>query len=70
MNTRISDLARALRGPILLITVGALAALDHFGRFSFAQTWPVLIIVYGVMKLFEIGTRRTAAPPPVPGGPL
>ncbi len=70
MNTRISDLARALRGPVLLISVGALAALGHFGRFSFEQTWPVLIIIYGLMKLFEIGTRRPAAPPPFAGGPV
>jgi hypothetical protein len=70
VNTSLSDLARALRGPILLITLGVLAALDHFGRFDFGQTWPVLIIVYGVMKLIEIGTRRPAAPPPLAGGPL
>jgi len=48
-----SNLARAIRGPIILITLGILFAIDHFGSFSFSRTWPVLIIVIGLMKLIE-----------------
>ena len=40
----------AITGPLLLITLGALFALDQFGRFSFRETWPVLLIVYGLAK--------------------
>ncbi len=49
-------LMRAIRGPIMLITIGALFAVDHFGPYPFWRTWPVLIIVYGVLKLMERGT--------------
>jgi hypothetical protein len=48
-----ANLARAVRGPIILITLGILFAIDHFGSFSFGRTWPVLIIVIGLMKLLE-----------------
>ena len=38
---------RAVRGPIILITVGVLFALDKFTEFRFVQTWPVLLIIIG-----------------------
>lgn len=59
---------QAIRGPILLITIGALFALAQAGVISFTRTWPLIIIVIGVMKLFE----RLAAPSPFPppGGPI
>ena len=51
----------AIRGPILLITIGMVLAIDHFGSYSFSRTWPVLIIVIGLMKLLERTlTRRPA----------
>lgn len=46
-------LMRAIRGPILMITVGTLFAIDHFGPYGFSNTWPVLLIVVGLLKLFE-----------------
>lgn len=51
------ELVRAIRGPIVLITIGVLFALEYFGSFPFHRTWPVLLIVFGVLKLAE----RTAA---------
>jgi len=48
-----SPLMRAVRGPILLIALGSLLALDHFGPYGFGRTWPVLIILIGLMKLLE-----------------
>jgi len=48
-----ANLAAAIRGPVILITLGILFAIDHFGSFSFGSTWPVLIIVIGLMKLIE-----------------
>ena len=50
----------AIRGPIILITIGTLFAIDHFGPYGFGSTWPVLLIVIGVLKLCEMmaaGTR-------------
>lgn len=56
---------RAIRGPLLLITVGVLFAVDHFGPYSFCRTWPALLIVLGVLKLAE----RLAESEAGPGGP-
>jgi hypothetical protein len=59
---------RAIRGPILLITLGSLFAIDHFGPYSFTRTWPVLLIVAGAMCLFERMTPDVEGPGVRPGG--
>ncbi|MCC7235413.1 MAG: hypothetical protein IT163_08920 [Bryobacterales bacterium] len=46
-------LMRALRGPVLMMTLGAMLVADHFTQFPFSRTWPVLLIVLGIMKLLE-----------------
>ena len=46
-----ANLAQAARGPVVLITLGALMALDQ--TISFGRTWPALLIVYGLFKLVE-----------------
>ncbi len=46
-------LIRAVRGPILLIVLGGLFSIDYFGPYSFARTWPVLLIIYGALWLVE-----------------
>lgn len=59
-------LIRALRGPVLLITLGCLFLLRFDGPgWSVKTTWPVLVIVFGVMKLLESMAGRT---PQNPGG--
>ena len=63
MNGNRVPLLRAIRGPLLLITLGTLFAVDHFGPYTFWRTWPVLLIVYGVLKLLEY-----AGPRPTGGG--
>lgn len=72
MNDQSRDLVHAVTGPIILITVGSLFALDKFSGYPFRQTWPVLIIVIGFLKLFGGGSRRSRKYAPVPqlGGPL
>ena len=61
------NLFRAIRGPIMLITIGALFAIDHMGMFGFDRTWPLLIIVFGVLKLLERATGEEQPPyPPQP----
>ena len=57
---------RAIRGPITLITLGVLFAFQNFTRFGFDQTWPVLLIVFGLLSLMQ----RGAAPPAPPAPPL
>jgi hypothetical protein len=49
----------AVRGPVMLITLGVLLSIDHFGSVSFARTWPVLLIVFGIFKLAERSGART-----------
>lgn len=63
-----ADLMRAIRGPVTLIMVGVLFAMDHFTVYSFHQTWPVLLIVFGVLTLFGREARPPYVPPP-PGPP-
>ena len=62
---------RAIRGPITLITLGALFALQNFTRFGFDQTWPVLLIVFGLLSLLQRGAAppRPAQAPPMPPPP-
>ena len=50
----------AIRGPVLLITLGVLLSIDHFGTISFARTWPVLLIVFGLFKLMERSGARSS----------
>ena len=57
--TRPALFVQAIRGPILLITLGSLFALHQAAVVPFWRTWPLLIIVVGVMKLLE----RVVAPP-------
>jgi hypothetical protein len=62
MNVNEANLVRAIRGPVTLITLGVLFALDHFTAFSFHQTWPVLLIVFGLLSLLgrDAGGTRPA----------
>jgi hypothetical protein len=51
MNQDSACLLRAIKGPVMMITVGVLFALDNFTPFSFHRTWPVLIVVVGLLSL-------------------
>lgn len=59
-----NDWICAIRGPIILITVGTLFAMDHFTPYGFHQTWPVLLIVVGLLSLI----RRTTSGSALGGG--
>jgi len=59
-----NELVRAVRGPVILITIGTLFALDHFTPYGFQQTWPVILIVVGLLTLAGRATR----PGPTAGG--
>lgn len=53
MNGNNGSLAVAVRGPILLITLGVLFAIDYAGGMSVGRTWPALLIIFGLLKLAE-----------------
>ena len=72
MNDQSQLLLRSIKGPIIMITVGVLFAADRFTDYQFHQTWPVLLIVIGLMQL--LGGRGSLRrpdyyPPPGPGAP-
>lgn len=48
-----SNLISATRGPVMLILLGILMAIDQMGSYSFGRTWPALLIVFGIFKLAE-----------------
>ena len=64
MNTRLALFVQAIRGPVVLITLGILFAIHQAGILSFAQTWPLILIVIGLMKLLERLVGRPATVPP------
>jgi uncharacterized membrane protein len=64
VNTRFALFVQAIRGPILLITIGILFAVHQAGIVSFARTWPLILIVIGFMKLIERLVARPVAAPP------
>lgn len=57
--------ARAARGPVLLIVVGVLFAVQQAGIVPFTRTWPLILIVIGLMKLVE----RLLTPHPTGASP-
>ena len=62
MSSDKAQLMRAIRGPVLLITLGLLVTADYFWGYPFHRTWPVLLIVFGVMKLLErMGAGQAAS---------
>jgi uncharacterized protein YaaW (UPF0174 family) len=53
VNGNNGSLLGAMRGPVLLITLGVLFAIDYAGGVSVGRTWPALLIVAGLFKLAE-----------------
>jgi Domain of unknown function (DUF5668) len=66
MRGRERSVVRSIRGPITLITVGALFALNNFTPYRFDQTWPVILIVFGLLSLLGRSMDRTEPMPPTP----
>jgi hypothetical protein len=54
----------AVRGPLTLITVGVLFAFNNFTPYGFDKTWPVILIVFGLLTLLNRGFRPAQPEPP------
>jgi hypothetical protein len=66
MSDSNGSVVRAIRGPVCLITIGALFALNNFTSYRFDQTWPVILIVFGLLSLLKRGVETSVPPPPPP----
>src|SRR5271168_4047618 len=64
MNTWL--LIRRLRGPAFLILLGVTALLNQWGVLSFSRSWPLYLILAGVIGLAE-RAAIAVAPPVAPG---
>jgi hypothetical protein len=56
---------RRLRGPAFLILVGITALLNQWNVLSFSRSWPLYLILAGVLGLAE-RAAYAAAPPLAP----
>jgi hypothetical protein len=68
MNDQSHYLLQSIKGPVIMITIGVLFAADRFTDYHFHQTWPVLLIVIGVMQLLAGRRRRPDYYPPPSAG--
>ncbi len=48
--------SRGLMGPAVLVTLGVLMLLSEFGTVRFHYTWPILLIVIGLVKVYQTTT--------------
>jgi Domain of unknown function (DUF5668)/B-box zinc finger len=73
-------LFRALRGSVWIVLIGVLFLLDSFDIISWGHSWPVIIIVAGLMAIFQRASYSAAmaasypypappVPPPPPADP-
>ncbi|HZR29742.1 MAG TPA: B-box zinc finger protein [Terriglobales bacterium] len=66
--------AISLMGPVILVTIGIMGLLDEFTPVRWKESWPLILIVIGVLKFLQItGSReghiereipRPVVPPP------
>jgi len=55
-------LIRRLRGPVFLVAIGVLALLAQSHVLSFGRSWPLLLILLGVLKLAERAAMAADGP--------
>jgi hypothetical protein len=60
-------LIRRLRGPAFLILVGINALLNQWGVLSFGRSWPLYLILAGLLGLAERAALAVGTPMPDPG---
>jgi Domain of unknown function (DUF5668) len=63
MNTWL--VIRRLRGPAFLILVGITALLNQWGVLSFSRSWPLYLILAGVIGLAERAALANAPQSPL-----
>jgi Domain of unknown function (DUF5668) len=70
---RVRSCKRGLMGPAILLTLGFQFLLDSMGVIRFGRTLPLLLVVIGLVKIFQStagpGPLDGPAPPLQPGAP-
>lgn len=64
-------------GPVVLITLGVLFLVDQYTMYGIGQTWPVILVVIGLVKLVQwnapttghVDVSQIGPGSPPPGGP-
>jgi hypothetical protein len=59
---------KGLMGPAVLITIGTLFLLDQLTNVNFDRTWPVLLVVIGIVKILQSNASAAGHIGPLPGG--
>ncbi|HEY1766413.1 MAG TPA: hypothetical protein VGG26_02090 [Terracidiphilus sp.] len=62
-------LIRRLRGPAFLLLVGIMALLSQAHILSWGKSWPLYLILGGVLLLAERAALAAEGYPPYPGAP-
>jgi len=62
--------SRRMMGPAVLVTIGALSLLENTTRFGWGRTWPILILVIGLVLLLKNQASGSGhiLPPTLRGG--
>ncbi len=62
-------LIRRLRGPAFVLLVGVIALMAQANILSWGRSWPLFLIVAGLLLLAERAALSAEGYPPYPGGP-
>jgi hypothetical protein len=62
-------LIRRLRGPAVLLLIGVMALLAQARILGWGQSWPLILILLGLLLLAERAALAAEGYPPPPGGP-
>lgn len=63
-------LIRRLRGPAFLLLVGVIALLAQADILRWSQSWPLFLILAGLLMLAERAALAAEGYPQVPGAPF
>lgn len=58
---------KGVMGPAIMITIGVLFLLDNLGVHGaeFGRTWPVILLVIGIVKILQTADTEGEHVPPV-----
>lgn len=62
-------LIRRLRGPAFLLLIGVIALLGQANILTWGESWPLFLILAGVLLLAERAALAAGGYPPPPGAP-